>query len=167
MRTFYVINDNQVACDDNSFDVVVSVEVMEHVEDLDAYLSNISRLVKPGGYFVWTTPCGNLFSLPHIYSAFTGNIEYTKEGYRRWKWEDPTHLRRLRSKEIEGLLKAKNYSDVRFRFRAHVFSFICTHVFKRRAERFRNWLMTLDYSLFRCLPNAGSMLGGARKSINS
>ena len=64
---FYVIHDDQTACDDNSFDVVVSVEVMEHVEDLDAYLSSISRLVKPGGYFIWTTPCGNLFSLPtHI-----------------------------------------------------------------------------------------------------
>ena len=50
--------------------------------------------------------------------------------------------------------------------RAHFFSFVCTHVFKRRAEHLRNWLMTLDYSLFRCLPNSGSMLGGARKSSN-
>ena len=164
---YYLVHENQPGSGDNTFNVIVSVEVMEPVEDLDFYLLDISRLLKPGGYFVWTTPCANWFSIEHVFSAITGKIERTKEGYRRWTWEDSTHLRRLRSKEIEGLLKQKGFSDVRFRFRSQFFSFICTYVPILRAQHLRNRLMTLDYSLFRCLPNGASMIGGAQKSLQS
>ncbi len=163
---FFLIHEKQPVFDDSTFDVIVSVEVMEHVEDLDSYLRDISRLLKPGGYFVWTTPCANRFSIEHVYSAITRKIERTKENYRRWTWEDPTHLRRLRSKEIEGLLKKKGFSDVRFRFRSHFFSFVCTYLPTHYAQHFRNRLMTLDYSLFRSLPNGASMIGGAMKSLS-
>lgn len=165
--SYYLLHENQLALTDNTFDVVVSVEVMEHVEDLDLYLRDISRLLKPGGYFVWTTPCANFFSIEHVFSAITGKIERTKEGYRRWTWEDPTHLRRLRSNEIEGLLRQKGFSDVCFRFRSHFFSFVCTYAPTGRAQHLRDKLMTLDYSLFRCFSNGASMIGGAKKSINS
>ena len=150
---------------DNIFDAIVSIEVMEHVEDLDFFLREISCLLKPGGYFVWTTPCANQFSIEHVFSAIVGKIEQTKEGYRRWTWEDPTHLRRLESNEIADLLRQKGFSDVHFRFRAHFFSFVCTYFPSNRAQGLRNWLMTLDYFLFRCLPNGASMIGGATKSL--
>jgi hypothetical protein len=73
-------------------------------------------------------------------------------------------LRRLRSNEIESLLKKKDFSDVNFRFRSHFFSFVCTYFPMHRAQYLRNRLMTMDYSLFRRLPNGASMLGGAKKS---
>jgi ubiquinone/menaquinone biosynthesis C-methylase UbiE len=161
---YFLIHENDAAQADDSFDVIVSVEVMEHVEDLGAYLRDIARLLKPGGHFVWTTPCANWLSIEHVFSAMTGKIQQTGEGYRRWTWEDPTHLRRLRSREVDELLRAEGFSDVRFRFRSHVFSFVCTHLPTRHGQRFRDWLMTFDYSLLRCLPNGASMLGGARKS---
>ena len=160
---YSLIQANQSSYSDNTFDVVVSVEVMEHVEDLDLYLSEMNRLLKPGGYFIWTTPCANWFSIEHVFSGITGKIEKTKEGYRRWTWEDPTHLRRMRSDEIETLLKKKGFSDIYFRFRSHFFSFVCTYFPIRRAQYLRNRLMTLDYSLSRRLPNGASMLGGAQK----
>jgi 2-polyprenyl-3-methyl-5-hydroxy-6-metoxy-1,4-benzoquinol methylase len=37
------------------FDVVVSLEVIAHVEDQDAYLEQAARALKPGGYLVITT----------------------------------------------------------------------------------------------------------------
>ena len=163
---YFLVTDDQSSCDDNTFDVITSVEVMEHVEDLDFYLRDIRRLLKPNGLFVWTTPCANRISIEHVYSAITGKIDPTKEGYRRWTWEDPTHLRRLRSNEIEGLLKEIGFSDIRFRFRSHFFSFVCTYFPTRKAQNLRNRLMTLDYSLFRCLPNGASMIGVAKKSSN-
>lgn len=162
---YSLVRENHPDGSDDTFDVIASVEVMEHVEDLNLYLRDISRLLKPGGLFVWTTPCANQFSIEHIFSAITGKIERTREGYRRWKWEDPTHLRRLRSNEIESLLRENGFSDVRFRFRSHFFSFVCTYFPTRRANRLRNRLMTLDYSLFRCLPNGASMIGAAKKSV--
>lgn len=44
---------------DESFDYVVSVEVIEHVEADDRFVSEISRVLKPGGIFLLTTPNGD------------------------------------------------------------------------------------------------------------
>ena len=149
--------------EDGIFDVIVSVEVMEHVENLENYLNDICRLLKPGGLFVWTTPCGNRFSIEHIYSFFTGQIEKTAEGYRRWAWEEISHLRRLKSGEIKKKLQETGFPEVSFRFRAHLFSFLCTYVLKRHITRMHGRLLPLDYTLFRRLPNGASMIGVARK----
>ena len=39
-----------------SFDLVVSIEVIEHLWNTEQYLSEIKRVLKPGGYFICTTP---------------------------------------------------------------------------------------------------------------
>lgn len=162
---YHLLVEGQAAAfPDNSFDVVVSVEVMEHVRNIAFYLQDIHRLLKPGGYFIWTTPCANRFSIEHVFSSVTGQIEPTHEGYRRWTWEEPTHIRRLRSREIKTLLKQQGFSDIRLRFRAHFFSFLCTYLPTQRALRLREKLMSLDYTLLRNLPNGASMIGGAQKA---
>jgi ubiquinone/menaquinone biosynthesis C-methylase UbiE len=161
---YLIIGEDSGGLRDESFDVVTSIEVMEHVDDLNAYLRDIHRLLKPGGTFIWTTPCGNRFSIEHVFSLLTGKIERTPEGYRRWKWEDPTHVRRLKSAEADARLRENGFSDVCFRFRSHFFSFVCTYVPTRLFTDTRNKLMTLDYSLFRRLPNGASMVAAARKT---
>jgi len=161
---YFMIDNNKAQCEDESYDVVVSIEVMEHVENLQLYIRDIHRVLKPGGVFVWTTPCANVFSIEHLYSLFTRQIEVTADGYRKWKWEDPTHLRRLTSKEAETLLIQSKFSNIHFRFRAHFFSFVISRLPGRRVQRLRNFLMTLDYSLFRLLPNGASMIGFAQKA---
>jgi 2-polyprenyl-3-methyl-5-hydroxy-6-metoxy-1,4-benzoquinol methylase len=161
----YFMIENKAQCEDESYDVVVSIEVMEHVENLQSYICDIHRVLKPGGMFIWTTPCANPFSIEHLYSLFTRQIEPTAEGYRRWKWEDPSHLRRLKSKEAEALLLQNKFANIRFRFRAHLFSFIVSSLPGRRGQRLRNFLMTLDYSLFRFLPNGASTIGFAQKAV--
>jgi len=148
---------------DNLFDVVVSVEVMEHVEHLEAYLRDVLRLLKPNGCFVWTTPCGNILSIEHAYAALMGKIETTEEGYRRWRFEDPSHLRRLKSREIEEMMKSLGFRDIGFRFRAHFFSFLSDRFLRGRMRKVGDNLMRLDYSLFRRLPNGASMIGYAVK----
>jgi len=160
---FYLLGETHSRLSETTYDVIVSVEVMEHVEDLGLYLRDVHRLLMPGGCFVWTTPCANRFSIEHIFSAITRKIEQTEEGYRRWSWEDPTHLRRLRSNEIGGLLRQNGFTDIRFRFRSHFFSFICRYFPLRGGRCLRNRLMTLDYVLFRSIPNGASMIGAANK----
>lgn len=148
--------------EDHQFDVIVSIEVMEHVERLEDYLQDIRRLLKPGGAFIWTTPCGNPYSIEHIYSLFTNQIEKTGEGYRRWKWEDPTHIRRLKTSETEQILLKQGFKDVDFRFRSHFFSFICTRLFRGPLRKLGEKLMPLDYTLFGKLTNGASMIGFAK-----
>ncbi len=193
----YPIVGHRAEAPDAHFEVILSIEVMEHVDDLRAYIRDILRLLEPGGTFVWTTPCGNALSIEHLYSWFTGQIDETPEGYRRWRWEEPTHVRRLKTREIRRILEEEGFTDVRFRFRSHLISFLLSAVpalllkaIRRRSpasnpepeedastirpsqppsrqrllvDRLRGGMISLDYLLFRLLPNGASMLGCARK----
>ncbi|MDR4506261.1 MAG: methyltransferase domain-containing protein [Candidatus Scalindua sp.] len=146
------------------FDVILSIEVMEHVENLDNYLSDVHSLLKPGGFFIWTTPCANRFSIEYVYSAITNQIEKTRDGYIKWKWEDPKHLRRLKSSEIRFKLQNIGFVNTGFRFRSHLFSFVCTKLFRGPLRELGKRMILLDYSLFRKLPNGASMIGFTEKS---
>jgi 2-polyprenyl-3-methyl-5-hydroxy-6-metoxy-1,4-benzoquinol methylase len=46
---------------DGQFDIVLITEIIEHVAHPDEFLQKISRLVKPGGHIVMTTPNGAYF----------------------------------------------------------------------------------------------------------
>lgn len=164
-NTTKIISEDKVDFKDNTFDVIFSIEVMEHVQDLNSYLTEVRRLLKPNGLFIWTTPCGNSFSVEHIYNIFTNNIEKTSEGYRRWKWEDPSHIRRLKTSEIKKIILNNKFSKVNFKFRAHFFSFVSTKLMQKKliSEENAIKLMKLDYNFFRNLPNGASMIGYARK----
>ncbi len=41
---------------DNSFDCIVCFQVMEHVSDIDLFINEIRRVLKPGGYMLATAP---------------------------------------------------------------------------------------------------------------
>ncbi len=41
---------------DHSFDLVTAIEVVEHIDDLDAALRQVHRVLVPGGRFALTTP---------------------------------------------------------------------------------------------------------------
>jgi 2-polyprenyl-3-methyl-5-hydroxy-6-metoxy-1,4-benzoquinol methylase len=68
-----------------SFDLVVAVEVIEHVESPINFLRNIARLLSPDGVAVITTP--NVDSLP-------ARLKFLLKGSLRMmdKGSDPTHI---------------------------------------------------------------------------
>ncbi len=41
---------------DNSFNILINSDVLEHVSDLNKALSEIKRVLKPGGFHVFTLP---------------------------------------------------------------------------------------------------------------
>jgi len=45
----------------NSFDIIVAVEVMEHLIDHELFFKECARILKPGGKFLFSTP--NILSL--------------------------------------------------------------------------------------------------------
>lgn len=47
--------------EDCSFDVIVSQEVIEHIEDQEAGIRELHRLLAPGGYLILTTPNATTF----------------------------------------------------------------------------------------------------------
>ncbi|MBR9845705.1 MAG: class I SAM-dependent methyltransferase [Algicola sp.] len=72
--------------EDASYDAVVCIEVIEHVEEDDIFVKNISKVIKNGGWAYFTTPNG----------------DYIKnEGPDK----NPDHVRHYTKHELENVLK--------------------------------------------------------------
>jgi len=70
----------------SSYDSVVCVEVIEHVEEDDEFVKNISKVIKKGGWAYFTTPNG----------------DYIKnEGASK----NPDHVRHYTKEELQALLE--------------------------------------------------------------
>jgi SAM-dependent methyltransferase len=57
--------EKRLPWDDNSFDRVLAIHVLEHLYNLPAALEEVSRVLRPGGTFCVVIPCegGRLYSL--------------------------------------------------------------------------------------------------------
>ncbi|HNQ27626.1 MAG TPA: methyltransferase domain-containing protein, partial [Aquaticitalea sp.] len=71
---------------DNSYDAVLCVEVIEHVEDDDVFVKNISKVIKPGSWAYFTTPNGD-----YIKNEGPG--------------KNPDHVRHYTKEELHALLQ--------------------------------------------------------------
>ncbi len=69
-----------LALDDASFDVVLSYETLEHVPDPKAFVSELSRVLKPGGTLVLTTP--NLLWEPVHWLSATLHLDHGEGPHR-------------------------------------------------------------------------------------
>lgn len=69
---------------DNSFDIVLAVEVLEHVVEDQEFLTDVRRVLKPGGFFLMTTPNG----------------DYVKN-------TNPDHIRHYKRDELLAMLETK------------------------------------------------------------
>jgi len=77
-----------------SFDAVVSFQVIEHIEDDTAAISEIYRVLRPGGFFMISTP---------------NRILRLRPGQRPWNIH---HLREYDSEDLTSLLKTR-FSEVK------------------------------------------------------
>jgi SAM-dependent methyltransferase len=53
---FATMDVSALQLEDASFDVVVSFETIEHLDDRDAFLDEVSRVLRPSGTFIVSTP---------------------------------------------------------------------------------------------------------------
>jgi ubiquinone/menaquinone biosynthesis C-methylase UbiE len=59
-----VANATQIPFPPATFDLVISFQVIEHINDADSYLQEVSRVLAPGGKFIVSTPNKLLRLLP-------------------------------------------------------------------------------------------------------
>jgi SAM-dependent methyltransferase len=75
--------------ENDSFDTVISFQVIEHVFDMNAYLSEIRRVLKPNGIFVCATPDRTTRLFPY---------------QRPWNFE---HVTEFSKQDFESVLKSQ------------------------------------------------------------
>jgi 2-polyprenyl-3-methyl-5-hydroxy-6-metoxy-1,4-benzoquinol methylase len=63
-KTIHKVEDAPLPFADQKFDVVLSFQVIEHISDTRTYLTEIQRVLKPGGVFIVATPDRSTRLLP-------------------------------------------------------------------------------------------------------
>jgi SAM-dependent methyltransferase len=84
--------DEPLPFEDESFDVVVAGELIEHLRDPDRLVAEVRRVLRPGGRFVGSVP--NFFRLRNRLAMLAG----------RPLDHDPTHLHLFGPAAVERLL---------------------------------------------------------------
>ena len=128
---FRLIDDvDRWPIDDASVDLVVSDYVLEHVEDPDAFFSEVTRVLRPGGTFCARTPnkrgyVGTISRLipDRLHASITGRVQVTREAEdvfpTYYRANTPGAVRRLfRAHGMEGVVIPVENEPNYFRFSA-------------------------------------------------
>lgn len=110
---FAPVENYRLAYPDGSFDSASLLDVLEHVADQQAVLSELRRLLKPGGLLVVTVPARHLFSF-----LDTGNWKFRFPRLHRWFYvrrhsrsEYETRYRNSESGLIGDIEAAKSWHE--------------------------------------------------------
>lgn len=120
---------------DDSFDIVISFQVIEHIIDDMGYMNEIHRVLKPGGKFVFTTP-NKLMSLTrnpfHI-------REYILSDYKKL-------CASYTSFELKGVYGDEKVMDYYEKNKASVRSFTRFDILNLQ-YRLPRWMLKIPYNL--------------------
>jgi 2-polyprenyl-3-methyl-5-hydroxy-6-metoxy-1,4-benzoquinol methylase len=92
---------------DGQFDIVVSMDVIEHVPEPEAWLRDATRVLRPGGVMFLTTPNYASWSLKFLESTALEVIARI-QGFSRAN----LHPSKMTPSRIRSLLESSNCSDV-------------------------------------------------------
>ena len=102
LETHWADLDQPLELDDESFDVVVAGELLEHLRDPHRLVAEIRRVLRPGGTFVASVP--NAYRLKGRLRFLAGRAPES----------DPTHLQMFSPSDVQQLLDG--FDDRRVHF---------------------------------------------------
>jgi 2-polyprenyl-3-methyl-5-hydroxy-6-metoxy-1,4-benzoquinol methylase len=99
--------NSPLPCPDASFDAIISTEVIEHLENPRAVFREFSRLLRPGGRLLLTTP--NQESIRSLASLISRghHVAFLDESY-------PAHLTALVRRDLERLCMETGFEPPAF-----------------------------------------------------
>lgn len=100
--------------ENNTFDIVLSLWVVEHLKDLPKILREIHRVLKPGGYFIFSTPNKSclLILLKRLIKIERLVVVLNKILYGREEDVFPVFYRANDLKTLGGLLENSGFEDI-------------------------------------------------------
>lgn len=157
------MTDGRIPFADGTFDVVTNNQVMEHVEDLDATLREIHRVLKPGGTVLSVFPSKDVWREGHIGIPFAHwfargsrlRFLYTwalrAAGLGTWKEQAPTPK--------QWAVDKLDWIDRWTRYRSR------REIFDTYDRYFRSELRERDYIRYRLTVRAGAVRGWLIRSL--
>jgi methionine biosynthesis protein MetW len=101
------------------FDVVFCGEIIEHIVEIDRFLMELRRVMKPNGVILFTTPnlasWYNRLSLLMGYQPMYTDISFKYSCGHLWNMDSCAHLRVFTLKGLKGLLEAHRFKIVKSR----------------------------------------------------
>jgi len=88
------------------FDVVVAMEIVEHINDFPAFVAAAASLVRPGGFIALSTLNRTLKSFALAIVAAEHVLRWVAPGTHRWE-------QFVTPKELEAALKAAGMTDIK------------------------------------------------------
>lgn len=122
--------------EDNTFDAIVSFQVIEHIEDDNAFVSEIERVLKPGGIAVISTP--------NIKMSLTRNPWHIRE-YTVQELKD-LFLKKFDDVTIKGVFGNKKINDYYLENKKSVEKITRFDVLKLQ-YRLPRWMLQVPYDV--------------------
>lgn len=119
LKSRYIIYDGEnLPFKENTFDIVIANQVLEHVEDIENTIKEIRRILKRNGIFYIRSPdYSRSFFEPHYRTFwipfFKGKIAEKYLKAKRKPTEGLRHLNFLSGKELKTILKENNFKILR------------------------------------------------------
>ena len=153
-----LIKDGKLPFPDGYFDVALSDYVLEHVEHPAQFLSEVARVLKPGGSYLFRTP--NIYHYvaiisaitPHWFHSFVANRARLNPEGSQEPW--PTYYRMNSRGTLARLSREAGFSSIETRMIEAEPSYLQFHA--------APYLLGVAYERF---VNSTEMLGGLRSNI--
>ena len=149
-----------------SFDLVISVEVLEHVRDARRAAKEMARVLNATGTLLLTTPCANRYSLEWVINRLRGGLEPSFDGFGRFATDEPAHLRRLNDIQLRELFAPYGVTFSHILHRSHFFTTLVEYFGRGPGVVPKSWkvrVAMLDWHLLRMLPNGATMVALGHK----
>jgi MoaA/NifB/PqqE/SkfB family radical SAM enzyme/ubiquinone/menaquinone biosynthesis C-methylase UbiE len=103
--SYFVMDATDLQFDNDTFDVVISFEVIEHILDYQKYLTEVTRVLRPGGIVILSTP-NKIFTSPNNQPVIRGHIkEFSAQEFKDVLSEYFPHV------DMYGIKRKKRVED--------------------------------------------------------
>ncbi len=103
------LDTGRMPLDDNAVDIVVSAETIEHLENPRAFVRELTRVLRPGGLLVVTTP-NNLSFLSKLTLMLKNNYNMFQDA------DYPAHITALLEIDLKRIVTECGLTDLNTRF---------------------------------------------------